>query len=153
MEYSNQRHEFSTRWARTYRQIKTQLYTWGIITINVRTSPSSPWLTKTSSLPPWPLSTKTCIRYLYHHHIHKHLHIVRSGLPSMYQRNMILNIHHQCPPCPLFQVSEWLLERVEARSGFQINTAEWFNGVFLRIKLTHDFKNKIRLWTYGQILA
>ena len=75
MEYSNQRHEFSTRWARTYRQIKIQLYTLGIITINVRTSPSSPWLTKTSSLPPWPLSTKTCIRYLYHHHIHKRLHI------------------------------------------------------------------------------
>ena len=32
---------------------------------------------------------------------------------------------------------------VDARSRFQINTAEWFNGVFLCIKLTHDFKKKI----------
>ena len=40
-------------------------------------------------------------------------------------------------------------ERVDARSRFQINTAEWFNGVFLCIKLTHDFKNQIRPWTYG----
>ena len=47
----------------------------------------------------------------------------------------------------------YLVERVDTRSGFQINTAEWFNGVFLCIKLTHDFKNKIRPWTYGQILA
>ena len=47
----------------------------------------------------------------------------------------------------------YALERVDARSRFQINTAEWFNGVFLCIELTHDFKNKIRPWTYGQILA
>ena len=45
------------------------------------------------------------------------------------------------------------LERVDARSRFQIDTAEWFNGVFLCIKLTHDFKNEIRPWTYKQILA
>ena len=34
------------------------------------------------------------------------------------------------------------LERVDVRSRFQINTAEWFNGVFLCIELTHDFKKK-----------
>ena len=43
----------------------------------------------------------------------------------------------------------WTLERVVARWKFQINTAEWFYGVFLCIELTHDFKNKIRPKTYG----
>ena len=45
------------------------------------------------------------------------------------------------------------LERVVARSRFQINTAEWFYSAFLCIELTHDFENKIRPWTYGQILT
>ena len=53
------------------------------------------------------------------------------------------------------QEKEWLafktkgIERVDARSRFQINTAEWFNGAFLCMKLTHDFENNIRPWTYG----
>ena len=34
------------------------------------------------------------------------------------------------------------VERVDARSRFQINTAEGFYGVFLCIELTHDFKTK-----------
>ena len=31
--------------------------------------------------------------------------------------------------------------------------AQWFYGVFLCIELTHDFKNEIWPWTYGQILT
>ena len=45
------------------------------------------------------------------------------------------------------------LERVDERSRCQINTAEWFNGVFLSIEQTHDFKKEIWPWTYGQILT
>ena len=44
------------------------------------------------------------------------------------------------------------IERVDARSRFQISTAEWFNGVFLCIELTHNFTKKIRQWSYRQIL-
>ena len=40
------------------------------------------------------------------------------------------------------------IERVDARSRFQISTAEWFNGVFLCIELTHNCTKKIRQWSY-----
>ena len=53
----------------------------------------------------------------------------------------------------IYNYNQWPLERVFARSRFQMNTAEWFYGAFLCIELTHDLKNKIRPWTYGQILT
>ena len=53
----------------------------------------------------------------------------------------------------IYNYNQWPLERVVARSRFQISMAEWFYGAFLCIELTHDFKSKIRPWAYGQILT
>ena len=62
---------------------------------------------------------------------------------------IIYNLLIQNVVLGIFLVLDWPIERVDARSRFQINTAEWFNGAFLCIELTHGFKNKIRAWTYG----
>ena len=77
------------------------------------------------------------------------------AVAAMYYRNWSQEVGRkwECQDGCEVPSSSCPLERVDARWRFQINTAEWFNGVFLCIKLTHDFKNKIRPWTYGQILA
>ena len=62
---------------------------------------------------------------------------------------IIYNLLIQNVVLGIFLVLDWPIERVDARSRFQINTAEWFNGAFLCIEWTHDFKSKIRPWTYG----
>ena len=42
------------------------------------------------------------------------------------------------------EVWVWTIERVDARSSFQIIMGKWFYGIFLCIEMTHDFENNIQ---------